>query len=194
MHISRTESARSCCLRVHAGHRHDRRIGSWQHSVRVAFFSLICLSWLGSCSNRTELDESVSQLTLKTLSGDAFVVADAPGPLLVNFWSTSCVICVAEMPEMARLHEDYVDRGLSLVAIAMPYDPPNHVLEMARDRQFPFTVALDIQSEAVAAFGNIKGTPTSFLLDAEGKLVQRYVGAIPFDGLRARLDKMLGVS
>jgi len=152
------------------------------------------MALLASCSNRTELNDSVAQLTFKTLSGEPLKVSEVTGPLLINFWSTSCTICVAEMPDMARLYGDYADKGLELVAVAMAYDPPNHVLEMAERRSFPFPVALDIGGEAVDAFGDIKGTPTSYLLDSDGKLVKRYVGAIPFDGLREELDELFGIS
>ncbi|MGQ7847838.1 TlpA disulfide reductase family protein [Granulosicoccus sp. 3-233] len=161
---------------------------------RLLIQCLLAMALLASCSNRTELDDSVAELTLKTLSGQPVKVGDATGPLLINFWSTSCVICVKEMPDMARLYGDYADKGLELVAVAMAYDPPNHVLELAEAWNFPFPVALDINGEAVAAFGGIKGTPTSYLLDSEGRLVKRYVGAIPFDGLREELDELFGIS
>lgn len=161
---------------------------------RLAIQCLLAVALLASCSNRTELDDSVAQLTFKTLSGEQLTVSEATGPLLINFWSTSCVVCIAEMPDMAQLYEDYVDRGLELVAVSMPYDPPNHVLELAQARQLPFPVALDVTGEAVDAFGDIQGTPTTFLLDAEGRLVKRYIGAIPFEGLRKELDQLLGVS
>lgn len=161
---------------------------------RLLVQCLLAIALLASCSNRTELDDSVARLTFKTLSGVPLTVSEATGPLLINFWSTTCVICVAEMPEMAQLYNDYVDKGMELVAVAMPYDPPNQVLEMAQARKFPFPVALDISGEAVAAFGDIKGTPTTYLLDSEGRLVKRYIGAIPFKGLRKELNQLLGIS
>ncbi len=165
------------------------------HYLRwLASMCLLTTALLASCSNRTELDDSVAGLTFSTLDGEQIAVAGRSHPLLVNFWSTTCAICLAEMPELAELYRDYVDQGVQVVAIAMPYDPPNEVLELTQARQYPFPVGLDIKGEAVAAFGSIKGTPTSFLLDAEGRLVKRYVGAIKFDALRDELDKLLGVS
>ncbi len=165
------------------------------HYLRwLASMCLLTTALLASCSNRTELDDSVAGLTFSTLDGEQIAVAGRSRPLLVNFWSTTCVICLAEMPEMAKLYRDYVDQGVQVIAVAMPYDPPNEVLELTQARQYPFPVALDIKGDAVAAFGSIKGTPTSFLLDAEGRLVKRYVGAIKFDDLRDELDKLLEVS
>ena len=164
------------------------------HLRRLAGICLLTTALLASCSNRTELADSVAGLTFSTLDGEQIAVAGRSRPLLINFWSTTCFICLTEMPEIAQLYRDYVDQGVQVIAVAMPYDPPNEVLELTRARQYPFPVGLDIKGEAVAAFGSIKGTPTSFLLDAEGRLVKRYVGAIKFDDLREELDKLLEVS
>lgn len=98
------------------------------------------------------------------------------------------------MPDMAHLYEDYAGKGFELIAVAMPYDAPNEVLEIATARNLPFPVALDLEGEAVNAFGSIRGTPTSFLLNSEGEVVKRYIGAIKFDGLRKELDKLLTLS
>lgn len=64
-----------------------------------------------SCSNRTELDASVSELTFKTLSGTDVTLSDSQGPTLVNFWSTSCVICIKEMPHLAELYKTQIGRA-----------------------------------------------------------------------------------
>lgn len=148
---------------------------------------------LGACSKRTELDISGQNLTFKTLKGDEIALNEATGPVLVNFWSTSCAVCLHEMPDMAKLYEDYADKGLELIAVAMPYDPPNKVLELAEARKLPFPVALDIEGKAVQAFDSVKGTPTSYLLNSAGKVVKRYIGAIKFKGLREELDKLLAL-
>jgi protein-disulfide isomerase len=63
---------------------------------------------------------------------------------------------------------------------------------LARHLKLPFPVALDIKGEAGAAFGSIKGTPTSFLLDADGNLVKRYIGAIDLNKLTKQIDQLMG--
>lgn len=147
---------------------------------------------MSSCSNRTELDASVGELTFKTLTGTEVTLGDSKGPTLVNFWSTSCVICIKEMPHLADFYNTRKPNGFQVIAVAMPYDPPNEVVELAQQLKLPFPVALDIKGEASAAFGSIKGTPTSFLIGADGKLVKRYVGAIDLDKLGKQVDKLLG--
>jgi len=52
-------------------------------------------------------------------------------------------------------------------------------------------VALDLNGEAVEAFESVQGTPTSFLIDRNGKLVERYIGALDLTKLRVAVDKLL---
>lgn len=157
----------------------------------IAFAVLICLT-ITSCSKRATLSDQVRNLTFSTLTGQKISMATLGGPTLVNFWATDCAICIKEMPDMAELYSDYAHRGFELIAVAMPYDAPNLVLEMAEREQWPFPVALDITGEALSSFETVKGTPTSYLLDSQGKLIKRYVGAIPMDELHKQLDTLLG--
>jgi len=161
--------------------------------ARLRLFGACLLSavLLASCSNRTELPQSVNNLIFKTLTGKEIALRDLNVPVLVNFWSTSCVICVHEMPDMAEMYAQYAPGGFELIAVAMPYDAPNEVVELAEAQALPFPVALDLQGTAVDAFDSVKGTPTSFLIDSEGKLVKRYVGAIDLLELRSQLNTLL---
>ncbi len=160
----------------------------------LASICLLTTVLLGACTKRTGADISEQNLTFKTLKGNEIALNEAAGPVLVNFWSTTCVVCLHEMPDMATLYEDYASKGFELIAVAMPYDAPNEVLELAESYKLPFPVALDIKGEALKAFASVKGTPTSFLLNSKGVVVKRYIGAIKFDGLRKELDKLLAMS
>ncbi len=111
--------------------------------------------------------------------------------LLVNFWATSCAVCVAEMPELAAVYRDFRARGLELVAVAMPYDRPDHVLHFARTRALPFPVALDPMGRAVAAWGGVAGTPTTWLVAPDGRVARRWVGRPDFARLRRDVDALL---
>jgi len=155
---------------------------------------LIACMLLSACNRQSALSDDVRTLTFKTLTGQELVLADIDRPVLVNFWATDCKICIHEMPDMAVLYNEYQAVGFELVAVAMPYDPPNKVLEMAEREQWPFPVALDINGDALSSFATVKGTPTSYLLDNNGRLVKRYVGAIPIEELRHQLNSLLGLS
>ena len=110
---------------------------------------------------------------------------------LVNFWATTCTTCVAEMPELIRTHQKFQQRGLETVAIAMSYDPVEWVLNYSRSRQLPFKVALDRNGDLARSWGDVKLTPTTFLLDKQGQIVKRYVGAPDFAALHQLIEQLL---
>jgi peroxiredoxin len=111
--------------------------------------------------------------------------------VLVNFWATSCAVCVAEMPELIRLHTEFQPMGFELLAVAMPYDRPDHVLHFAASRRLPFPVALDPMGQTVAAWGGVEATPLTWLAGRDGQIRQRVLGRPDFVRLRADIKALL---
>lgn len=112
---------------------------------------------------------------------------------LINFWATSCTTCVAEMPKMITTYNQYHAKGYEMVAVAMSYDPPSYVVNFAQTRQLPFKVAIDNTGAIAKAWGDVKLTPTTYLVDKKGVIVKRYVGAPDFAELNALIEKLLAV-
>ncbi len=136
--------------------------------------------------------EAAPAVTFKTLNGEQVTTESLKGKVvLVNFWATSCSTCIAEMPEMVETYKKYQERGLEFIAVAMNYDPPNYVLNYAQTRQLPFKVALDTDGSAAKSFGDVKLTPTTFLIDKQGNVVKRYVGTPEFPSLHDLIEKSL---
>ena len=73
----------------------------------------------------------------------------------------------------------------------MSYDPPNRVVELSASEKLPYSIVLDIDGNAAKAFGDIQATPTSFLVDADGQIVERMTGKINIDSLRQQIIKMI---
>lgn len=102
--------------------------------------------------------------TFVLLDGSRQTTADLKGKVtLVNFWATSCVSCVAEMPQLMQTHRQYQDKGYETLAVAMSYDPPAYVVNFAQTRQLPFKVAIDNTGAVAKAWGDVKLTPTTYL-------------------------------
>jgi peroxiredoxin len=127
-----------------------------------------------------------------TLSGRSLSTADLRGKVvLVNFWATSCVACVEEMPRMEAAWRKFSPRGYEMVAVAMSYDHPNLVADFAQKRALPFQVALDTDGAAARSFGNVNATPTTFLLDRRGRIVKRYLGEPDWAEFNALVERAL---
>lgn len=111
--------------------------------------------------------------------------------VLVNFWATSCVTCVAEMPQIVATHDKYKAQGYETVAVAMKYDPPAYVARFAETRKLPFGVAIDNTGEIAQRFGAVQLTPTTYLINKRGEIVKRYVGAPDFAALHKLVEQLL---
>ena len=73
----------------------------------------------------------------------------------------------------------------------MKYDPPNYVVNFTETRKLPFTVALDSGGDLAKAFNGVALTPTTFVIDKDGKVLKRYVGEPDFAALHQLLKKAL---
>jgi peroxiredoxin len=111
--------------------------------------------------------------------------------VLVNFWATTCAICIREMPQLVATHQRYASQGLETLAVAMAYDPPASVAQYAESRHLPFAVVIDNTGALARAFDEVKATPTSLLIDRRGRIVQRVVGAPDFGQLHRRIEALL---
>lgn len=123
------------------------------------------------------------------LNGQSVATTALKGrPYLVNFWATSCVTCVKEMPDIVALHEEFSSKGFQTIAVAMRYDRPDFLERFVQDRALPFTVVHDTTGDWARAFGDVSVTPTTFVIDAKGQIFKRYVGEPDFPALRRWLQ------
>lgn len=131
-------------------------------------------------------------VTFVSIKGEKITTADLRGKVvLVNFWATDCATCIKEMPEVVATYNKYQAQGFETIAVAMRHDPPNYVLNYVEKNKLPFKVALDPLGELARAFGEVKLTPTTFIIDKQGKLVMRILGEPDFAKLHALLEEKL---
>ncbi|HUG44644.1 MAG TPA: TlpA disulfide reductase family protein [Acidobacteriota bacterium] len=122
----------------------------------------------------------------ETVSLDAF----SDRVLLVNFWATWCRPCLLEMPSMARLQEEFGERGLSIVSISD--EDPKTVTRFLDRHPYPFTFLIDRERILHSRFG-VTVLPSSLLLDRKRRLVYPHQGFLQWDdeGIRRRIDRLL---
>jgi len=132
------------------------------------------------------------QVTFVSIKGERVAAAELRGKVtLVNFWATDCATCVKEMPQLVEIHKKYQPRGYETIAVAMRHDPPNYVLAYAEKNALPFKVVLDPMGEIAKAFGDVKLTPTTFVIDKRGNIVSKFQGEPDIKKLHELLEKML---
>lgn len=158
---------------------------------RAASAALLALGLVFSLSACTS-SQAAPESTFVLLDGSKTSTADFKGKVtLVNFWATSCVTCVAEMPQLIATHEKYASQGFDTVAVAMSYDPPSYVVNYTETRKLPFKVAIDNTGAVAKAWGDVQLTPTTYLVDKRGQIVKQYVGQPDFAALHQLIEKLL---
>jgi peroxiredoxin len=134
-------------------------------------------------------------VTIETLQGTSIDLASLKNNVvLVEFWATSCVTCVKQMPSTIELYKELSPKGFEVVAVAMSYDPVEFVRRFAESRQVPFIIGLDTNGAVAKAFGDVKLTPTIFLIDKKGRIIKQYLGNYDKADMRQTIEKALAQS
>jgi thiol-disulfide isomerase/thioredoxin len=115
-----------------------------------------------------------------TVDGRPFSSASLKGKAyIVNFFATWCPPCRSEIPDMVKVQREWESRGFTFVGIAVNEQVPN-VKNFMRQNGMTYPVMM-ATPELVRAFngyidGGINGIPTTFVVDASGRLTNVIVG------------------
>ena len=95
--------------------------------------------------------------------------------VLVNLWATWCPPCREEMPSMEKLHQRLRDKGFVLLAVSEDEGGAAVVRPFVEQMRLGFRVLVDAEGEVGRKYG-VWGYPESFLVDREGRIVERVIG------------------
>ncbi len=133
-------------------------------------------------------------LTFTTIEGKTLSMGSLKGKMIVvNFWATYCPGCIEEMPDLVSTYQKYHAKGLEIIAVSIADDPPNQVLNFAQKNALPFPVIHDSNGKISQAFDNVSLTPTSFIIDQQGRVIGKTIGKLDFVNLHKLLDRSLSI-
>jgi thiol-disulfide isomerase/thioredoxin len=144
------------------------------------------LAWLAigshACGERVEIalfrnpallpTFSVTDLDGKTVSSDSW----RGKVVFVNFWATWCPPCRAEIPDLVALQKEYRDQ-IVVIGISEDEGPVEGVRQFAAEHGVNYPIAM-VTPEMRKIFKGIAALPTTFVIDREGRLVQKHVGQL----------------
>jgi thiol-disulfide isomerase/thioredoxin len=112
---------------------------------------------------------------LKDFSGKDLSLADSRGKvILLNFWATWCGPCRAEIPTLVKLQERYKDQ-LQIIGLVVDEDEEDSVRQVVTAEGINYPVAM-APTEVRVQYGGITALPSVFVIDKEGRVVQKHVG------------------
>ena len=111
--------------------------------------------------------------------------------VIVNFWATWCPPCREEIPELLELKKEFKDR-LEIVGISEDDDPPESVVKFAKQKGMNYPIVMATQ-ELIDSYGGVAALPTSFLIDTQGRVVQKHSGLYPIEAYQLEIRSLLGM-
>ncbi len=121
--------------------------------------------------------------TLSTLDGDEVTLSDLEGQVvLVDFWSTTCDPCLAEMPELVKLYNEKKDQGFTVLAVTI--DGPETTAKVpatVKKNKMNFPILLDPDTEAMDRYNPKGELPFTAVVDRKGHVVMKRAGYQPGD-------------
>jgi thiol-disulfide isomerase/thioredoxin len=158
----------------------------FMRTFRLALLGLFVLTWTGLSVSETAADPRVKAPNLRTvdMNGEKVSLEDVlgKGPIVVDFWATWCKPCIKELPYIQRLHEEYSEKGLTVLAVTI--DTPkfqSRVKPFIKGRKFTFPVWMDGTSTIFRKLQGKGSIPYVVVLDSEGYIRYRHTGYRPGD-------------
>jgi len=116
---------------------------------------------------------------LKDLAGNIVTSDQFKGKVVVvDFWATWCPPCKGEIPGYIALQKKYAADGLVFVGISVDEDGPEVVRKFVKQYGINYPIVM-FNEDVVNAFGPIEGYPTTFIIDRDGNIVDKKLGAKP---------------
>lgn len=136
--------------------------------------------------------ETAPSFAAKDLTGQTISPSDFKGKVvLLNFWATWCPPCREEIPELISLQAQYKDR-LQIIGVSEDDDPPEKVEEFARKNGMNYPTVMATQA-ITDAYGGVPALPTNFVIDQQGRVMQRHTGIYPADTYINEVRALVGL-
>lgn len=141
------------------------------------------------CDGDTELI-SAPEIKLKNLENKEVSLHDFAGKVvLLNFWASWCVPCVAEMPALERLYQAQKNKNFEIVAVSVdPEESSETVSKFVKEKGLSFTVLKDPEMSIPPQFG-VTGFPETYFVGKNGELLQFDDPAAKCKGKRIIADR-----
>lgn len=121
---------------------------------------------------------------LVDMNGNSVKLSNYNGKIIfLNFWTTWCLDCVREMPDIEKLHKKIDNSDFIVLAIDLK-ESTKKVKKFIAQHKLTFTVLIDQKGDMGRAFG-IRSIPTTFILNRKGGLIGKAMGARDWDSRKA---------
>jgi thiol-disulfide isomerase/thioredoxin len=137
--------------------------------------------------------DAAPEFKLDSVDGKPLTLASSRGKIvLLNFWATWCGPCRAEIPDLITLQQKYKDQ-LQIIGLTVDDDDASLIRQVVAKTRINYPVAM-ASPEVRIRYGGVTALPTSFLLDAQGRVVQKHEGLRDPALYETEIRALLGLS
>jgi len=139
----------------------------------------ICISTLfAQPAFAVKVNSPAPDFTLKDLNGRKVTLTELRGKaVILNFWSTTCAPCVAEMPGLNTLYRELKGHGLVVIGVSLD-GSAQPVRELAGNLQLDYPLVLDSDKAVYFDSYGLFGQPISVLIDRNGTVAEQIIGQV----------------
>jgi thiol-disulfide isomerase/thioredoxin len=102
--------------------------------------------------------------------------SDSRGKVVIlDFWATWCVPCREEIPHFVELQKQYGNKGLTIIGVSLDEQGPEVVKKFVKRFGVNYPIVIG-NEKVVEAYGGIYAIPTTFVIDRQGRIVNRHIG------------------
>jgi thiol-disulfide isomerase/thioredoxin len=160
--------------------------------ITLILLGLIAYLWFRPPADVSETNQPTPPWQVTLPDGRALTSESLKGKVvLVNFWATWCPYCRKEKPVIDAFWKDTRDKGFEVISISVD-DSPEKIAAWMGDKGYAF-MAAPTNASVVEAFGNVASVPTSFIVDADGRIRHKIAGQLHYPRLEKLVTPLLKV-
>lgn len=128
--------------------------------------------------------------TLQQIGGPRLTLSSYRGKVvLLDFWATWCYPCRQEIPHFVEFEQKYADRGLQVIGVSMD-DSPDPVPAFYQQYHMNYPVVMG-NAKIGESYGGLLGLPITFLLDRQGRIAAKHIGATDAAVFEREIQRLL---
>jgi peroxiredoxin len=168
-------------------------------SKRILIYGIVALCLLGlyiAGRSRAQKPKATASgnlapdFTVTDIDGKKLKLSDYRGKVvLLDFWATWCAPCRAEIPHFVEMQQKYGSQGLQVLGISMD-DDAKPVREFAREYKMNYPIAVG-DDKLAESFGGVLGLPVNFIIDRDGRIVKKFIGATEVSTFDKEVEALL---
>lgn len=129
----------------------------------------------GNYNTVTAYSEKAPDFTLKSIDGKTIKLSNYKGKIvIIDFWATWCPPCRKGIPDLIEIQKEY-SKDVVVLGISVDRETAKDVPGFVKNNKINYTVAL-FNEDIIKRYGGINSIPTSFVIDRNGNIVQKFVG------------------